>query len=195
MTVAKRKPRKLRRKKHYSEEEYAEAARAIQDFIQHIIYVLPVLHDENRDMGYTVLLRRKRRLYRNAIKTVERQAERIAGLEEDTAHLRELLAKQEESSRAHYVPIIETLQDLSDKGQTTVIGLCEENEKLSAAKSKAEKTLAKIAKLTQPLVQPELDEYKARAKDAEDRLEKLLQAFRRDSMSLVKGEKKENEDA
>ncbi len=147
-----------------------------------------MLHDEDRDMGYTVLLRRKRRLYRNATKTVERQAERIAGLEEDTAHLRELLAKQEESSRAHYIPIIETLQDLSDKGQTTVIGLCEENDKLSASKSKAEKTLAKIAKLTQPLVQPELDEYKARAKDAEERLEKLLQAFRRDSMSLVKGE-------
>ncbi len=69
-----------------------------------------------------------------------------------------------------------------------MIGLCEENDKLSASKSKAEKTLAKIAKLTQPLVQPELDEYKARAKDAEERLEKLLQAFRRDSMSLVKGE-------
>mgnify|MGYP001184524644 FL=1 len=188
MTVAKRKPRKLRRKKHYSEEEYADAAQAIQDLIQHIVYVLPVLHDEDRDMGYTVLLRRKRRMYRNATKTVERQAERIAGLEEDTAHLRELLAKQEESSRAHYIPIIETLQDLSDKGQTTVIGLCEENDKLSASKSKAEKTLAKIAKLTQPLVQPELDEYKARAKDAEERLDKLLQAFRRDSMSLVKGE-------
>ena len=188
MTAAKRKPRKLRKKKHYSEEEYAEAAQAIQDFIQHIVYVIPVLHDTDRDIGYTVLLRRKRRLYRNATKTVETQAERIAGLEQDTAHLRELLERHEEGSKAHYLPIIEDLQILDNKRQTTLIGLSEENEGLAASKSKAEKTLAKIAKLTQPLVQPELDEYKARAKDAEDRLEKLLQAFRRDSMSLVKGE-------
>ena len=188
MTAAKRKPRKLRKKKHYSEEEYAEAAQAIQDFIQHIVYVIPVLHDTDRDIGYTVLLRRKRRLYRNATKTVEAQAERIAGLEQDTAHLRELLERHEEGSKAHYLPIIEDLQILDNKRQTTLIGLSEENEGLAASKSKAEKTLAKIAKLTQPLVQPELDEYKARAKDAEDRLEKLLQAFRRDSMSLVKGE-------